>query len=624
MSTAWGTPASAPQSEPPAAGRRVARRIGRFLLQQLGRLARTAVWSLGAPVIGIGLLILLVLGVMLAGAQRQQVTPLAPSPTAPTGATPPLTRSVLADDQQAITQAEPPAPADADWNLARPYDTTPAVLLGIQSEGLALHPTRPPVDHAAQLARLLAPQIQWVSFTLTTVTHHTETTTAPGPQGQPVAVTRTVTQTTITHLAAPISIRNWDGVHQFRYQVLRVAIPHGYTEQLKVQRTQWTPQWDRLRAALRVFGPAHQALPETIAQILTFAGYSVNPGQQSQVELLHQTPVPVTPLYQDLVRWPVPGFVQVTNGYGAELAPTTGLPELHQGITIAAPAGTPVRAAIAGRVQVIPAGNTGLGLGTHIVEQQQGGLGLQIVYAHLQRTAVTNGAHVQPGQVIGWVGHSGNVPGAALTLEILDHGRFVNPLALYEHNLADTLTLSTPTIAVPGIPGGVPAGCPAPPTPAPPPAAYLPAYAQAAAAYAIPEAVLMALDMTESSFNPDAIGPLVLHATQRALGLGQFLQTTWPSYRNADPNQPVPEFNPNAANYYDPMPIPTVSRVWNPEAQIWATAAYLHALGGATDMATALYHYSGDDPCYAARVLTWADQFYITWAGAAPRPALGG
>ena len=112
--------------------------------------------------------------------------------------------------------------------------------------------------------------------------------------------------------------------------------------------------------------------------------------------------------------WPVSGVV--TSGFG----PRWG--RMHEGIDIAAPTGTSVRAAAAG--QVIIAGSMG-GYGTIIVIDH--GNGISTAYAHLSSIWVGGGT-VSQGQGIGAVGSTGNSTGNHLHFEVRVNGSPVDPM----------------------------------------------------------------------------------------------------------------------------------------------------------------------------------------------------
>jgi len=85
----------------------------------------------------------------------------------------------------------------------------------------------------------------------------------------------------------------------------------------------------------------------------------------------------------------------------------------HSGIDLAAPAGTPVQAALGGAVHVIE-DRTGYGL--HVVIDA--GDGVVTLYAHLASALVADGDQVSTGGVIGTVGSTGNSAGPHLHFEV--------------------------------------------------------------------------------------------------------------------------------------------------------------------------------------------------------------
>jgi murein DD-endopeptidase MepM/ murein hydrolase activator NlpD len=95
---------------------------------------------------------------------------------------------------------------------------------------------------------------------------------------------------------------------------------------------------------------------------------------------------------------------------------------LHAGIDIAAPGGTPIRAAEAGRV-VLAAATGGYGLYTCI----QHTTSLSTCYAHQSRLGTRQGASVGRGEVMGYVGNTGNSFGDHLHFEVRVDGTPVDP-----------------------------------------------------------------------------------------------------------------------------------------------------------------------------------------------------
>jgi murein DD-endopeptidase MepM/ murein hydrolase activator NlpD len=121
-----------------------------------------------------------------------------------------------------------------------------------------------------------------------------------------------------------------------------------------------------------------------------------------------------TPSSQGLI-WPVSG--PVTSPFGYRWG------RLHAGIDIGVPYGTPIHAAASGTV--VLAGWTG-GYGNYTCIDHGGGMAT--CYAHQSSYAVSSGASVAQGQVIGYVGSTGHSFGAHLHFEVRINGTPVDPL----------------------------------------------------------------------------------------------------------------------------------------------------------------------------------------------------
>ncbi len=86
------------------------------------------------------------------------------------------------------------------------------------------------------------------------------------------------------------------------------------------------------------------------------------------------------------------------------------------GIDIAAPAGTSIRASASGRVIISSSGTYGGGYGNYIVISHDNGT--QTLYAHNTKNFVSVGENVEQGQVIGTVGSTGRSTGNHIHFEI--------------------------------------------------------------------------------------------------------------------------------------------------------------------------------------------------------------
>lgn len=182
---------------------------------------------------------------------------------------------------------------------------------------------------------------------------------------------------------------------------------------------------------------------------------------------------------------PVQGTL--TSAFGPRFHPILKTHRLHGGVDWAAPTGTPVIAALSGR---ITRANVSPSYGNIIYIDHAGGL--QSRYAHLHKFAdgIRNGSQVNAGQLIGYVGTTGRSTGPHLHFEMRVGGEPKDPLTL---NYA----------ALTGGGGAVVA-------------------AASGVASAAVEGLVNQIIRVESAGNANARNPL-----STATGLGQFIESTW-------------------------------------------------------------------------------------------------
>lgn len=118
--------------------------------------------------------------------------------------------------------------------------------------------------------------------------------------------------------------------------------------------------------------------------------------------------------------WPLPGHTYISCNFGDDDAyGNSG----HRGTDIPAPEGTPILAAHSGTVIISGWNNS---YGNQVLLDN--GAGLSTRYAHMTAAAVSAGETVTAGQVIGYVGNTGDSTGFHLHFEVMQNGVRVNPL----------------------------------------------------------------------------------------------------------------------------------------------------------------------------------------------------
>lgn len=129
-------------------------------------------------------------------------------------------------------------------------------------------------------------------------------------------------------------------------------------------------------------------------------------------------------LKQFLIRNPLPGGV-FKSGFGMRRHPILGYMRMHTGVDWAAPRGTPIISA--GDGVVVKAGWDKGGYGNQTLVQHPNGYVTSYNHQSAIARDVVEGAHVRQGQIIGWVGTTGQSTGPHLHYEVIVNGNRVDP-----------------------------------------------------------------------------------------------------------------------------------------------------------------------------------------------------
>ena len=124
---------------------------------------------------------------------------------------------------------------------------------------------------------------------------------------------------------------------------------------------------------------------------------------------------------------PLKSYSRISSEYGWRKNPVTGVNKLHAGIDFAAPGGTPIYAAASGYVQV--AGWSSGGYGNYVIiyhGKMSDGNTYSTLYGHMRSVATSAGKYVKQGELIGYVGSTGNSTGNHLHLEVWKGGSKAN------------------------------------------------------------------------------------------------------------------------------------------------------------------------------------------------------
>jgi len=126
----------------------------------------------------------------------------------------------------------------------------------------------------------------------------------------------------------------------------------------------------------------------------------------------------------DLFIWPVYGAI--TSYYGWRRDPfNRSRRHLHNGIDIKGNTGTPIRAAMAGRISAVGYDSV---FGNYVIISHHSGY--RTLYGHMSAITTKTGSYVQQGDRIGLVGNTGQSTGPHLHFTVYKNGATINPRAL--------------------------------------------------------------------------------------------------------------------------------------------------------------------------------------------------
>jgi murein DD-endopeptidase MepM/ murein hydrolase activator NlpD len=120
--------------------------------------------------------------------------------------------------------------------------------------------------------------------------------------------------------------------------------------------------------------------------------------------------------------WPARG--NKSRGFGFQYDPFTGTPQMHKGIDLAGPTGTPVVSTARGQVSY--AGYDAGGLGNLVVIDH--GYGFLTRYGHLSKILVRVGQSVSRGDLIALSGSTGYSTGPHVHYEVWRNGSALDPM----------------------------------------------------------------------------------------------------------------------------------------------------------------------------------------------------
>ena len=127
----------------------------------------------------------------------------------------------------------------------------------------------------------------------------------------------------------------------------------------------------------------------------------------------------------ELFRMPISAKFRWSSPYGYRVDPIAGVKSFHTGTDMACPTGTPILAAMSGKVTT-----TGINrvYGNYVIIDH--GNGYQTLYAHMSKIIASKGQWVSQGTRIGLVGSTGYSTGPHLHFTVYKKGKLVDPMTV--------------------------------------------------------------------------------------------------------------------------------------------------------------------------------------------------
>lgn len=124
-----------------------------------------------------------------------------------------------------------------------------------------------------------------------------------------------------------------------------------------------------------------------------------------------------------IFAWPCPAYTRISSPYGYRMHPTLGVVKFHNGVDLAAPAGSAILAAYDGTVISAAYNNS---MGNYVMINH--GDGIYTVYMHASALYVSVGQKVSKGETIAAVGTTGRSTGNHLHFSVRVNGEYVDPM----------------------------------------------------------------------------------------------------------------------------------------------------------------------------------------------------
>lgn len=171
------------------------------------------------------------------------------------------------------------------------------------------------------------------------------------------------------------------------------------------------------------FAPTIRSAVNEVLASLSFTGMG---GEAATAGIpANATTAPV--VYTGQCTFPIAAYTRVSSPFGVRKNPFGGGPDFHKGVDIAAPEGTRILAAADGEVVTSTSDEA---FGNYIKIDH--GNGFYTLYGHCSSLVAQKGMRVRAGDVIAYVGSTGNSTGNHLHFAMVKNGVYFDPAYVYD------------------------------------------------------------------------------------------------------------------------------------------------------------------------------------------------
>lgn len=164
---------------------------------------------------------------------------------------------------------------------------------------------------------------------------------------------------------------------------------------------------------------------ETLLDVNELISDVLTPGQQLFLPGVALDSKTLKTAMGDRFIMPIQSKFRWSSPYGNRIDPIAGVKSFHTGTDMACPTGTPIVAAMSGKVSTTGVNRV---YGNYVIIDH--GNGYQTLYAHMSKIIASKGQWVSQGTRIGLVGSTGYSTGPHLHFTVYKNGKMVDPMSV--------------------------------------------------------------------------------------------------------------------------------------------------------------------------------------------------